>query len=116
VIGALAWIWAPAARGEERSPCFNAVNVVFVQAGRAGMYLDSVYPAEQTGSHRPCLAGRGHGAEPHRVAVSALASDIGPVETCRGSYQQVVPAFTSPPTPGGDAREFLNDEFPDLAR
>ncbi|MCK7523920.1 MAG: hypothetical protein MZV64_43010 [Ignavibacteriales bacterium] len=49
-IGVLALDLDGCARGEERFALFNAVNVVFGTGGPGGMYADSVYPAEQTGS------------------------------------------------------------------
>ncbi len=112
VIGALALDLDGCARGEQRFALFNAVNVVFGAGGPGGMYADSVYPAEQTGSIGVALRA---GA----IAQNLTESQYGLASTAvrwnvSGSYQQVVPRYVSTAADGGDAREFLNDEFPDL--
>ncbi len=112
VIGALALDLAGCARGEQRFALFSAVNVVFGTGGPGGMYADSVYPSEQTGSIGVALRA---GA----TAQNLTESQYGLASTAvrwnvSGSYQQVVPRYVSTDADGGDAREFLNDEFPDL--
>ena len=112
VIGALALDLDGCARGELRFALFNAVNVVLGTGGPGGMYADSVYPAEQTGSIGVALRA---GA----IAQNLTESQYGLASTAvrwnvSGSYQQVVPRYVSTAADGGDAREFLNDEFPDL--
>ena len=112
VIGVLALDLDACARGEERFALFNAANVVFGAGGPGGMYADSVYPAEQTGSIGVALRA---GA----IAQNLTESQYGLASTTvrwnvSGSYQQVVPRYVSTAPDGGDEREFLNDEFPDL--
>ena len=112
VIGALALDLAGCARGEQRFALFNAVNIVFGTGGPGGMYADSVYPSEQTGSIGVALRA---GA----IAQNLTESQYGLASTAvrwnvSGSYQQVVPRYVSTAADGRDAREFLNDEFPDL--
>jgi succinate dehydrogenase/fumarate reductase flavoprotein subunit len=112
VVGALALDLEASARGQTRFALFSAVNIVFGTGGPGGMYLDSVYPAEQTGSIGVALRA---GA----AAQNLTESQFGLASTAvrwnvSGSYQQVVPRYVSTDAGGGDAREFLNDEFPDL--
>jgi succinate dehydrogenase/fumarate reductase flavoprotein subunit len=112
VIGALALDLDGCARGEARFALFNAVNVVFGTGGPGGMYLDSVYPAEQTGSIGLALRA---GAVAHNLTESQFGlASIAVRWNVSGSYQQVVPRYVSTDAGGGDPREFLNDEFPDL--
>jgi succinate dehydrogenase/fumarate reductase flavoprotein subunit len=112
VVGALAVDLEACARGAEQFALFNAVNVVFGTGGPGGMYLDSVYPAEQTGSIGLALRA---GA----TAQNLTESQFGLASTAvrwnvSGSYQQVIPRYVSTDADGGDPREFLNAEFPDL--
>ncbi len=112
VIGALALDLDGCARGEERYALFNAVNVVFGTGGPGGLYLDSVYPVEQTGSIGLALRA---GATAQNLTESQFGlASISVRWNVSGSYQQVVPRYVSTDAGGGDAREFLNDEFPDL--
>jgi succinate dehydrogenase/fumarate reductase flavoprotein subunit len=112
VIGALALDLDACARGEERYALFNAVNVVFGTGGPGGMYLDSVYPVEQTGSIGLALRA---GATAQNLTESQFGlASISVRWNVSGSYQQVVPRYVSTDAGGGDPREFLNDEFPDL--
>ena len=112
VIGALALDLAGCARGEQRFALFSAVNVVFGTGGPGGMYADSVYPSEQTGSIGVALRA---GAIAHNLTESQFGLASTAVRwNVSGSYQQVVPRYVSTSADGGDAREFLNDEFPDL--
>jgi succinate dehydrogenase/fumarate reductase flavoprotein subunit len=112
VIGALALDLEACARGGTRFALFNAVNVVLGTGGPGGMYLDSVYPAEQTGSIGVALRA---GAVAHNLTESQFGlASIAVRWNVSGSYQQVVPRYVSTDTGGGDAREFLNGEFPDL--
>ena len=112
VIGVLALDLAGCAVGERRFALFGAVNVVLGTGGPGGMYADSVYPSEQTGSIGVALRA---GA----IAQNLTESQYGLASTevrwnVSGSYQQVVPRYVSTSADGSDAREFLNDEFPDL--
>jgi succinate dehydrogenase/fumarate reductase flavoprotein subunit len=112
LIGALALDLDACARGEERFALFNSVNVVFGTGGPGGMYLDSVYPAEQTGSIGLALRA---GATAQNLTESQFGlASISVRWNVSGSYQQVVPRYVSTDADGRDAREFLNDEFPDL--
>jgi succinate dehydrogenase/fumarate reductase flavoprotein subunit len=112
VTGAVALDLDGCARGEQRFALFNAVNVVFGTGGPGGMYLDSVYPAEQTGSIGLALRA---GATAQNLTESQFGLASLPVRwNVSGSYQQVVPRYVSTDAEGGGAREFLNDEFPDL--
>jgi succinate dehydrogenase/fumarate reductase flavoprotein subunit len=112
ITGAVALGLAGCRLGEPRFALFNAVNVVLGTGGPGGMYLDSVYPAEQTGSIGVALR---IGAVAQNLTESqyGLAS-IGVRWNVSGSYQQVVPRYVSTDANGGDSREFLNDEFPDI--
>jgi succinate dehydrogenase/fumarate reductase flavoprotein subunit len=111
-IGAIAMSLASSLLGEPRFALFNAVNVLLGTGGPGGLYLDSVYPVEQTGSIGLALR---IGAVAQNLTESqyGLAS-IGVRWNVSGSYQQVVPRYVSTDASGGDPREFLNDEFPDL--
>jgi len=112
VIGVLALDLDGCARGEERFALFNAANVVFGTGGPGGMYLDSVYPVEQTGSIGLALRA---GAVAQNLTESQFGlASISVRWNVSGSYQQVVPRYVSTDAGGGDAREFLNDDFPDL--
>jgi succinate dehydrogenase/fumarate reductase flavoprotein subunit len=91
---------------------FNAVNVVAATGGPGGMYEHSVYPESQTGSHGLLF-------EAGAVAHNLTESQFGLASTkfrwnVSGTYQQVVPRYTSADAAGGDEREFLNDYFPDM--
>jgi succinate dehydrogenase/fumarate reductase flavoprotein subunit len=112
IIGAIALNLASCILGEPRFALFNAVNVVLGTGGPGGLYLDSVYPIEQTGSIGVAMR---IGAVSQNLTESqyGLAS-IGVRWNVSGSYQQVVPRYVSTDASGGDPREFLNDEFPDL--
>jgi len=93
---------------------FNAVNVVAASGGPGGMYEHSVYPESQTGSHGLLFEA---GAAAHNLT----ESQFGLASTkfrwnVSGTYQQVVPRYISTDAAGGDAREFLNDYFPDMGR
>jgi succinate dehydrogenase/fumarate reductase flavoprotein subunit len=112
IIGAIALNLASCILGEPRFALFNAVNVVLGTGGPGGLYLDSVYPIEQTGSIGVAMR---IGAIAQNLTESqyGLAS-IGVRWNVSGSYQQVVPRYISTDAGGGDLREFLNDEFPDL--
>lgn len=112
MIGAMALHLGSCTLGAPRFALFNAPNVVFGTGGPGGMYLDSAYPAGQTGSIGLALRA---GA----VAQNLTESQFGIASTrvrCNvsGSCQQVVPRYVSTDADGGDEREFLNDEFPDL--
>jgi len=96
----------------QRLVVFNAVNVVLATGGPGGMYRTSVYPHSQVGSTGMALA---IGA----AANNLTESQFGLASTkfrwnLSGTYQQVIPRYVSTDANGGDAREFLNEAFPDL--
>ena len=111
VIGAVALDQQSCATPSPRFVLFNAVNVVLATGGPGGLYLDSVYPAEQTGSIGLALR---IGAIAQNLTESqyGLAS-IGHRWNVSGSYQQAIPRYVSTDANGGDAREFLNVAFRD---
>jgi succinate dehydrogenase/fumarate reductase flavoprotein subunit len=91
---------------------FDAVNVVLGTGGPGGMYADSVYPGDQTGSI-------GLAFEAGAVGQNLTESQYGLASVAfrwnvSGSYQQVVPRYVSTDAEGRDEREFLNDVFPDM--
>jgi succinate dehydrogenase/fumarate reductase flavoprotein subunit len=90
----------------------DAVNVVLGTGGPGGMYADSVYPQDQTGSI-------GLAFEIGAVGQNLTESQFGLASIAfrwnvSGSYQQVVPRYISTDGTGNDEREFLNDTFPDM--
>ena len=112
IAGAMAL--APADPGD-RAPrfiLFNAVNVVLATGGPGGLYADSVYPAEQTGSIGLALLA-GATAQNLTESQHGLAS-IAFRWNVSGSYQQAIPRYVSTGAGGEDEREFLNDAFPDM--
>ena len=111
VVGAVALDQQSCATPSPRFVLFNAVNVVLATGGPGGLYLDSVYPAEQTGSIGLALR-TGAIAQNLTESQYGLAS-IGHRWNVSGSYQQVIPRYVSTDANGRDPREFLNDAFPD---
>ncbi len=111
VTGALALDLASCAAGTPRFMAFNAVNVILGTGGPGGLYLDSVYPPEQTGSIGIAL-GAGAVAQNLTESQFGLAS-IGFRWNVSGSYQQVIPRYVSTDAGGRSEREFLNDAFAD---
>ena len=112
VAGAVAIVCGEAIEQTPRFVLFNAVNVVLATGGPGGMYADSVYPAEQTGSIGLAL-------QAGAIAQNLTESQYGLASTAfrwnvSGSYQQVIPRYLSTDGDGGDEREFLNDGFPDM--
>jgi succinate dehydrogenase/fumarate reductase flavoprotein subunit len=111
IMGAVALDVQSCKDGAARFLIFNATNVILGTGGPGGLYLDSVYPAEQTGSIGLAL---GVGAAGQNLTESQFGlSSIGVRWNVSGSYQQVVPRYVSTDAAGGDARECLNDAFPD---
>jgi len=111
IAGAAALDLQACAEGSPRVLLFNARNVILGTGGPGGLYLDSVYPAEQTGSIG--IAFRA-GAVGQNLTESQFGlSSIGVRWNVSGSYQQVVPRYVSTDEDGLDAHEFLNDAFPD---
>jgi len=111
IAGAVALDLQACADGSPRVLLFNARNVILGTGGPGGLYLDSVYPAEQTGSIG--IAFRA-GAIGQNLTESQFGlSSIGVRWNVSGSYQQVVPRYVSTDKDGLDAHEFLNDAFPD---
>jgi succinate dehydrogenase/fumarate reductase flavoprotein subunit len=111
VVGALALDVLSCATRSPRYVLFNAVNVVLATGGPGGMYLDSVYPVEQTGSIGLALR---IGAIAQNLTESQFGlASIRHRWNVSGSYQQVIPRYVSTDASGGDAREFLPDAFPD---
>jgi len=93
---------------------FNAVNVVLATGGPAGIFLDSVYPESQAGSH-------GLAFEAGAVAHNLTEGQYGLASTkfrwnLSGTYQQAVPRYFSTDRRGRDEREFLTEIFPDMGR
>jgi succinate dehydrogenase/fumarate reductase flavoprotein subunit len=91
---------------------FSAVNVVLATGGPGGLYADSVYPEDQTGSIGLALKA---GA----IAQNLTESQFGLASTpfrwnVSGSYQQAIPRYVSANADGLEEREFLNDAFPDM--
>ena len=111
VTGAVALDVRSCATGSPRFVLFNAVNVVLATGGPGGLYLDSVYPAEQTGSIGLALQ-IGAIAQNLTESQHGLAS-IAYRWSVSGSYQQVIPRYVSTDANGRDPREFLYDAFPD---
>jgi succinate dehydrogenase/fumarate reductase flavoprotein subunit len=111
VIGAVALDLESCAALSPRFVLFNAVNVVLATGGPGGLYVDSVYPVEQTGSIGLALR---IGAIAQNLTESQFGlASIGHRWNVSGSYQQVVPRYVSTDTSGRDAREFLHEGFSD---
>jgi len=91
---------------------FNAVNVVLATGGPAGIYKNSVYPEDQTGSHGIALeiGAAGQNLTESQFGIASLKFRW----NLSGSYQQVIPRYISTEPDGGDEREFLNEVFPDM--
>lgn len=112
IAGAVGLDLASCRLGDPRFLLFNAVNVVFGAGGPGGMYLDSVYPAEQTGSIGLALR---IGALAQNLTESQFGlASIGHRWNVSGSYQQVIPRYVSTNQDGSDAREFLTPAFDDV--
>jgi succinate dehydrogenase/fumarate reductase flavoprotein subunit len=112
VAGAVALDLRDPAAEAPRFALFSAVNVILATGGPGGLYADSVYPEDQTGSIGLALRA---GA----VAQNLTESQFGLASTAvrwnvSGSYQQVVPRYVSTDAGGEGEREFLNDAFPDM--
>jgi succinate dehydrogenase/fumarate reductase flavoprotein subunit len=110
-IGAVALDLQSCASGSPEFVLFNAVNIVLATGGPGGLYLDSVYPADQTGSIGVALR-TGAVAQNLTESQFGLAS-IGPRWNVSGSYQQAIPRYVSTDAAGGDPREFLHEGFAD---
>jgi len=93
---------------------FNCTNVVWATGGPAGLYSCSVYPESQTGStgiaFEAGVAGRNLTEWQYGIASTKFRWNLS------GSYQQVIPRYVSTDRQGNDAREFLDDYFPDDQR
>ncbi len=91
----------------------NANNIILATGGPGGMYAASVYPRGQTGSIGLALA---IGAKAHNLTESQFGMASTPFRwNVSGSYQQVIPRYFSTDSRGGDAQDFLNEFFPDMA-
>jgi len=111
VIGAVALDVESCATLSPRFVLFNAVNVVLATGGPGGLYLDSVYPVEQTGSIGLALR---IGAIAHNLTESQFGlASISPRWNVSGSYQQAIPRYVSTDANGHDPREFLHEGFQD---
>ena len=111
ITGVVALDLQACADGSPRVLLFNARNVILGTGGPGGLYRDSVYPVEQTGSIGIALRA---GAAGQNLTESQFGlSSIGVRWNVSGSYQQVVPRYVSTGQDGHGAREFLNDAFPD---
>jgi succinate dehydrogenase/fumarate reductase flavoprotein subunit len=114
VIGALAIDRRSRDRRRPRFVLFNAVNIVLGTGGPGGMYRDSVYPEDQVGSHGLAFAA---GAVAHNLTESQFGlASVKFRWNLSGTYQQVVPRYFSTDGRGGDEREFLNEDFPDMGQ
>ncbi|MFB3855096.1 MAG: FAD-binding protein [Vicinamibacterales bacterium] len=110
IAGAISIVRDEAGDGEPRFVLFNAVNVVLATGGPGGLYADSVYPEDQTGSIGLALVA---GA----TAQNLTESQYGLASTAlrwnvSGSYQQAIPRYVSTAQDGSDERDFLYDAFP----
>jgi succinate dehydrogenase/fumarate reductase flavoprotein subunit len=111
IAGAIALDLREPAAGAPRFVIFNSTNVVLATGGPGGLYADSVYPEDQTGSIGLALRA---GA----IAQNLTESQFGLASTpfrwnVSGSYQQAIPRYVSAEADGTDEREFLNGAFPD---
>jgi succinate dehydrogenase/fumarate reductase flavoprotein subunit len=91
---------------------FNAENIILGTGGPAGIYETSVYPLSQNGSIGIAFKA---GATGQNLTESQFG--IASVKfrwNLSGSYQQAIPRYISTDKKGNDAREFLNDYFPDI--
>lgn len=91
---------------------FNCTNVIYATGGPAGMYAASVYPESQTGA-------MGIAFEAGVSGLNLTESQYGIASikfrwNLSGSYQQVIPRYISTDQDGNDAREFLDEYFPDV--
>ncbi len=113
VAGAMALVGGDAGGKAPHFVLFNASNVVLATGGPGGMYADSVYPPQQTGSIGLAL-------QAGAIAQNLTESQFGLASIAfrwnlSGSYQQVIPRYVSTDAEGRDEREFLTDAFPDIA-
>jgi succinate dehydrogenase/fumarate reductase flavoprotein subunit len=91
---------------------FSAANVVLATGGPGGLYADSVYPEDQTGSIGLALRA---GAIAQNLTESQFGLASTPLRwNVSGSYQQAIPRYVSTDADGSEEREFLNDAFPDM--
>jgi succinate dehydrogenase/fumarate reductase flavoprotein subunit len=112
IAGAMALAPADPRDSAPRFVLFSAVNVVLATGGPGGLYADSVYPAEQTGSiGLAFLAGAiGQNLTESQYGLASIAFRW----NVSGSYQQAIPRYVSTGAGGEDEHEFLNDAFPDM--
>ena len=111
MIGAIALDVESCAALAPRFVLFNAVNVILATGGPGGLYLDSVYPVEQTGSIGLALR---IGAVAQNLTESQFGlASIGHRWNVSGSYQQAIPRYVSTDANGRDPREFLHEGFAD---
>ena len=93
---------------------FSCTNVVLATGGPAGLYSCSVYPESQTGSHGMAfeagVAGRNLTEWQYGIASIKFRWNLS------GSFQQVIPRYVSTDRQGNDAREFLDEFFPESQR
>ena len=95
----------------KRFVLFSCTNIVYATGGPAGMYQRSVYPPSQTGAS-------GVAFEAGVIGKNLTESQYGIASlkfrwNLSGTYQQVLPRYVSTNQDGRDAREFLQDYFPD---
>ncbi|OQC14489.1 MAG: Fumarate reductase flavoprotein subunit [Lentisphaerae bacterium ADurb.Bin082] len=111
---AIGAIFVNTAKSALAGQCFETVqaeNIIFATGGPGGMYADSVYPVQHTGSIGLAL-------EVGAQAANLAESQFGLASTnfrwnVSGSYMQVLPRFISVDDQGV-TREFLRDYFPSL--
>ncbi len=101
------------AAAEERFVLISAENIVYAVGGPAGLYGRSVYPPSQNGATGIALEA---GAAGQNVTESQFGlASLKFRWNLSGTYQQVLPRYISTDENGGDAREFLQEFFPDPA-
>lgn len=90
---------------------FNCTNVIFATGGPAGLYSCSVYPESQTGASGIAFeaGAKGRNLTEWQYGIASVKFRW----NLSGSYQQVLPRYVSTDAEGGDAREFLDEYYPD---
>lgn len=91
---------------------FNVENIILGTGGPAGIYETSVYPLSQNGSIGIAFKA---GATGQNLTESQFGiASIKFRWNLSGSYQQAIPRYISTDKEGNNAKEFLNDYFPDI--
>jgi len=113
-IGLLALNKSELADKDKRFALFNCTNVVYATGGPAGLYDCSVYPESQTGASGIAFeAGvKGRNLTEWQYGIASIDFRW----NLSGTYQQVLPRYVSTDREGNDAREFLDEYYPDATR